>query len=89
MNDKTLIDHIGALVAEEQRLQGEGAASDEAHKRIRHIEEQLDQCWDLLRQRRAARETGHDPADAHLRPPEIVDGPPCPETGALAASPTF
>ena len=34
---------------------------------------ELDQCWDLLRQRRALRETGRDPGDAHLRPPEVVE----------------
>ena len=37
------------------------------------LEVTLDQCWDLLRQRRALRETGHSPAEAHLRPPEVVE----------------
>ena len=41
--------------------------------RLRDIEVMLDQCWDLLRQRRAKREFGADPDDAHVRDPETVE----------------
>ena len=40
----------------------------------RALEVQLDQCWDLLRQRRALRETGGDPGAASVRPPDEVEG---------------
>jgi hypothetical protein len=36
------------------------------------VQVELDQCWDLLRQRRALRETGGDPSQAHARPPEVI-----------------
>ncbi|MGZ5364870.1 MAG: DUF2630 family protein [Mycobacterium sp.] len=42
--------------------------------RLRALEVQLDQCWDLLRQRRAVRETGGDPGTASVRPPDEVEG---------------
>ena len=74
MSDKTILAHIGELIEEEHRLQNEPKASEEAHARIRHIEEQLDQCWDLLRQRRARREFGEDPAAAHVRDIKTVEG---------------
>jgi len=65
--------HIEELVAEEHRLFEKGDLTDAEERRLKELQVQLDQCWDLLRQRRAAVETGHDPADAHLRPPEIVE----------------
>jgi hypothetical protein len=71
--DAAALGHIQKLVAEEHRLFEEKSRSDEDNKRLAHVQVQLDQCWDLLRQRRAARETGHDPADAHLRPPIVVE----------------
>jgi hypothetical protein len=72
MSDKTILDHITELVHEEQQLRGGGATVDPA--RIRHLEEQLDQCWDLLRQRRAKREFGADPDQAEARDPRTVEG---------------
>ena len=74
MSDKSILAHISELIDEEHRLQNEAAASDDAHARIRHIEEQLDQCWDLLRQRRARREFGDDPDAAQPRDIKTVEG---------------
>ena len=67
MSDKTILEHISALVDEEHRLRAGAAAPHQNDERIRHIEEQLDQCWDLLRQRRAKREFGADPETAAPR----------------------
>jgi hypothetical protein len=56
MDDKQVLDRIGALVEEEHTLerQATGAGLDEGQEaRLREVEVQLDQCWDLLRQRRA------------------------------------
>ncbi|CAN5373184.1 DUF2630 family protein [soil metagenome] len=74
MSDKSILDHIGALIEEEHKLQAAGATTPDAHARIRHVEEQLDQSWDLLRQRRAKREFGQDPATAQVRDPKTVEG---------------
>jgi hypothetical protein len=69
---------INALVAEEKVLRGKlqrGEISEsEEHERLRSVETELDQCWDLLRQRRALRETGGDPKDAQVRPANQVEG---------------
>ncbi|HEX6362195.1 MAG TPA: DUF2630 family protein [Albitalea sp.] len=70
MQDTTILEHINALVEEEKRLRAESTADPE---RIRHIEEQLDQCWDLLRQRRAKREFGDNPDEAQPRDIETVE----------------
>ena len=64
MSDQSILQHINDLVDEENRLRTAGSA-DAA--RLKHVEEQLDQCWDLLRQRRAKREFGQDPETAKPR----------------------
>ena len=74
MNDETILTHIGNLIDEEHRLQAEPRATAEASDRMRQLAEQLDQCWDLLRQRRARREFGDDPADAKPRDIKTVEG---------------
>jgi hypothetical protein len=65
MDDKTVLSRIHGLVDEEhelrQQLSRGEITSDEEHTRLRELEEALDQCWDLLRRRRAAREVGNDP----------------------------
>ncbi|MDT5136346.1 MAG: hypothetical protein QOD58_608 [Mycobacterium sp.] len=76
--DRDTLSHIRDLVAQEKLLrsqlqQGEISTSDE-HERLRRVEVELDQCWDLLRQRRALRETGGDPREAAVRPPDQVEG---------------
>ena len=74
MNDSTILRHINELVDEENRLrQAEGKPGHDAD-RLRHINEQLDQCWDLLRQRRAKREFGENPDTATPRDPKTVEG---------------
>jgi len=74
MNDSQLIQHISELVDEETQLRahpdGEGRPDP---ARLKHLEEQLDQCWDLLRQRRARREFGEDPDSASMRSVDTVE----------------
>ncbi|MGO9341057.1 MAG: DUF2630 family protein [Acidimicrobiales bacterium] len=76
MDDKELVAHIGRLTEEEHRLEqahvGEGLSPDEL-ERLRSLETALDQCWDLLRQRRARSEFGRSPDDAAVRPPDVVE----------------
>ena len=71
-SDRTILDHINELVDEEKRLRA-AAPAEEAASRLRHVEEQLDQCWDLLRQRRALREFGGDADQAAPRDPQTVE----------------
>ncbi len=78
MDDKQILGHIDELIATEHDLRTRLAAgqlsSEEEHARLRAAEEALDQCWDLLRQRRARREHGEDPAAAQSRPVNEVEG---------------
>jgi Protein of unknown function (DUF2630) len=77
-SDNNPLSHIRDLVDEERelraRLQKHEISADEEHARLRALEVELDQCWDLLRQRRALRETGGDPREARIRPPDEVEG---------------
>ena len=76
MEDEQLVKRIDELVAEEHRLEqshvGEGLDEQE-QARLRSLEVALDQCWDLLRQRRARRDAGIDPGGAEARSPEVVE----------------
>ena len=75
MNDQDILTHIQALVEEEHSLRegtGDGQAPDQA--RLKYVEESLDQCWDLLRQRRAKTYSGENPNDAEARPISEVEG---------------
>jgi hypothetical protein len=74
MSDKTILDHINELIAEEHRLLDAGTPQGDTHARLRNLQEQLDQCWDLLRQRRAKREFGEDPDTAKPRDVKTVEG---------------
>jgi len=76
--DDHTFERIKQLVSEEKQLRakllhGEIDPSEE-QQRLGAVETELDQCWDLLRQRRALRETGGDPQQAQLRPPDEVEG---------------
>jgi len=71
MEDAAIIQRINDLVAEEEKLQ-ETPNRDVA--RVRELEVMLDQCFDLLRQRRAKREFGLDPDSATARDPKTVEG---------------
>ncbi|HET8875372.1 MAG TPA: DUF2630 family protein [Casimicrobiaceae bacterium] len=68
-----VLEHIQDLVAEEHRLLEKRAAGDADHDRLTRVQIELDQCWDLLRQRRALRETGADPGHAEIRAPDVVE----------------
>ena len=70
--DRHVLDHIQTLVAEEHRLFERGELSPEDGKRLKEVQAHLDQCWDLLRQRRALRETGGDPSQAQARPEDVI-----------------
>ena len=78
MNDKEILSHIDELIATEHDLRtkvASGELSSAAERdRLRSVEEALDQCWDLLRQRRARREFGEDPDSAMVRPSAEVEG---------------
>jgi hypothetical protein len=75
-DDRRVLDQISELVEEEQRLReqrvGHGLSSGDAD-RLQVIEERLDQCWDLLRQRRAQEEFGGDPGSAAARSADVVE----------------
>jgi len=76
VNDAEIVKQIDQLVAQEHHLEREHTANglaDEDRERLRSIEVQLDQCWDLLRQRRARRDAGQDAASAEVRAPEVVE----------------
>jgi hypothetical protein len=76
--DQDILAEVNRLVAEEQdlraKLQHHEIDASEEQQRLRAVEVALDQCWDLLRQRRALRETGGDPREAQVRPPGEVEG---------------
>ncbi len=78
MDDKDILGHIDELIATEHDLRRRLAAgeltTDEEHQQLRDTEEQLDQAWDLLRQRRARREFGEDPGASTARPVSEVEG---------------
>jgi hypothetical protein len=71
--DESVQMRIERLVDEEQGLYGRGNLSAPDQARLQQIEVELDQCWDLLRQRRALREFGKDPDRAAVRPPGVVE----------------
>jgi len=71
--DDDILTRIRELVAEEHQLAGDGESADERQARRREIEAQLDQCWDLLRQRQAKREFGEDASAAQVRPVDEVE----------------
>ncbi|HET7764294.1 MAG TPA: DUF2630 family protein [Burkholderiales bacterium] len=69
-----VLNHIQHLVAEEHQLFEHPSPTADQSKRLADIQVELDQCWDLLRQRRALRETGHNPSEARARPAGVVKG---------------
>ncbi|GGV09744.1 hypothetical protein GCM10010182_31760 [Actinomadura cremea] len=79
MREEDILARIGEFVGEEQdlrdRLQRGDLSREEEHRRLRSIEVALDQCWDLLRRRRARLDAGEKPDDdAGVRPPDEVEG---------------
>ena len=78
MGEQEIVDTVSALVEREHELRGAHAAGEvlgeDERSQLDAIEVQLDQCWDLLRQRRARREFDGDEAAAAVRDPSIVEG---------------
>jgi len=76
MDDIDIVRRIGELSDEEHKLEraheGDPLGEDEL-ARMRALEVALDQCWDLLRQRRARRNAGQDPNQADVRPEGVVE----------------
>jgi hypothetical protein len=72
MDDRSILERVNQLVEEERRLR-EAAPGGEASAQLAGIERELDQCWDLLRQRRAQREFGNDPDRAQPRSEDSVE----------------
>jgi hypothetical protein len=78
MDDDAVLSQINHLVDEEHRLlessRGTEGLDQKQEARLKAVEVALDQCWDLLRQRRASRHAGRDPEDAHVRDATTVEG---------------
>ncbi len=72
MDDQSILDRIKSLVQEEHELRSTSDGAGPA--RLQHLEENLDQCWDLLRQRRAKKDSGDNPDTAAVRPVSQVEG---------------
>jgi Protein of unknown function (DUF2630) len=77
MEDTQILRQIDDLVSEEHELRGKAASGElsgqQERDRLRAVEAALDQCWDLLRQRRARREYGEDPSNTEARPVSEVE----------------
>jgi Protein of unknown function (DUF2630) len=76
MDDTGIHASIEQLVGEEHELwqrESDGVATDEDRQRLKRVQVSLDQCWDLLRQRRARRNAGLDPDGAEERRPDVVE----------------
>lgn len=77
MQDQSVIERINELAREEHKLfekESKGQASDQDRDRMKKLEVTLDQCWDLLHQRRARRNAGLDPNQAEVRDEKTVEG---------------
>ena len=77
MDDAKVLSRINELAREEHELferESGPNVSDADRERLRQIQVTLDQCWDLLRQRRARRAAGLEPDDARVRDEKTVEG---------------
>jgi len=74
MDETDILSRIHALVDEEHQLRETKEHDDEQRARISRLEADLDQCWDLLRQRRAKRQYDENPDEAQVRPESTVEG---------------
>jgi len=72
--DQSVLKSIRQLADEEHRLYAHETLTDADRARLAKINVELDQCWDLLRQRQALQNAGRNPDEAHVRPPEVVEG---------------
>ncbi len=73
MEDRQVFNRIKALTEEEKGMYAKRKLTEADRTRLRQMRVELDQCWDLLRQREALRNAGKNPDDARLRPPDIVE----------------
>jgi hypothetical protein len=73
MDEKDILNRIHALVDEEHKLRESGEHTEDQRARIGELERHLDQCWDLLRQRRAKSQYGENPDEAQARPEPQVE----------------
>jgi uncharacterized protein YjaG (DUF416 family) len=71
--DNSVLSHITKLTEKEEQLYGKDLLSDEEIKELHKVKIELDQYWDLLRQRRALREVGENPNQAELRSGDTVE----------------
>ena len=71
--DRTLFQHVEALVAEEHELWNRGVRDEAGQKRLDSLKVELAQCWDLRRQRRALADAGRNPDEAKVRPANVVE----------------
>ena len=74
MDEKDILARISSLVEEEHKLRAGTDHDEDQRSRINELEASLDQCWDLLRQRRAKRQYGENPDEADARPKPQVKG---------------
>ncbi|TYK52877.1 DUF2630 family protein [Actinomadura decatromicini] len=78
MDEKAILERINEFIEEEHALRQSHERAEtsnaDAQQRLRRLEVALDQCWDLLRQRRARIAAGQNPDDAHVRPAGEVEG---------------
>jgi len=77
MDDQQVIERINEIAHEEHQLwerEGRGEITDAERERLRQLAVTLDQCWDLLHQRRARRAAGQDPGDTSVRDARTVEG---------------
>jgi hypothetical protein len=77
MADEDVLSSINELAHEEHELfqrEARGEANDADRARLKDLEVRLDQCWDLLHQRRARRSAGQNPDEAEVRPETVVEG---------------
>jgi Protein of unknown function (DUF2630) len=77
MADEDVLSSINELANEEHELfqkEARGEATDADRDRMKALEVSLDQCWDLLHQRRARRSAGMDPSEAEVRSESVVEG---------------
>jgi Protein of unknown function (DUF2630) len=73
MEDSKVLQRIMKLVEMEKSLYSKSDLNADEKQRLHHLEVELDQCWDLLRQRRALQDVGKNPDEAKVRPPDIVE----------------
>jgi Protein of unknown function (DUF2630) len=74
VDEQDIFQQIDALVQEEHQLRSGDVDPADRRERLQRLEQTLDQCWDLLRQRRARIQAGQDPDDVKTRPVDEVEG---------------